>query len=209
MVAPMPAVAVNRSRSPRTSGRLAPARMTPIVSSTTSFACRCTSFGTCSSVVSATKRASLSICCAICAFLLASAKLRSETGIRRACQIGALQSASAPRGCRPLSQFCGSGSRRLIPRGSPAVLSNNCEHRSRVQLNCRLPFAGSFFSSIGVFVFFELATTVKKRAALGHHYLGWIQAVDQNGSSSPLPQCALALSNARCVTATGTRHHPI
>jgi hypothetical protein len=159
------------------------------------------------SVVSATKRASLSICCAICAFLLASAKLRSETGIRRACQIGALQSASAPRGCRPLSQFCGSGSRRLIPRGSPAVLSNNCEHRSRVQLNCRLPFAGSFFSSIGVFVFFELATTVKKRAALAHHYLGWIQAVDQNGSSSPLPQCALALSNARCVTATGTRHH--
>jgi len=73
MVAPMPAVAVNRSRSPRTSGRLAPARMTPIVSSTTSFACRCTSFGTCSSVVSATKRASLSICCAICAFLLVNA----------------------------------------------------------------------------------------------------------------------------------------
>ena len=32
MVAPIPAVAVNRSRSPRTSGRLAPARITPIVS---------------------------------------------------------------------------------------------------------------------------------------------------------------------------------
>jgi hypothetical protein len=79
-VAPIPAVVFSRSRSPRTSGRLAPARMTPIVSSTTSFACRCTSFGTCSSVVSATKRASLSICCAICVFLLVLAKLREIRG---------------------------------------------------------------------------------------------------------------------------------
>jgi hypothetical protein len=28
-------------------------------------------------------------------------------------------------------------------------------------------------------------------------------------NSSPLPHCALALSNSRCVTAMGTRHHQI
>jgi hypothetical protein len=54
-------------------------------------------------VPSSTKRASLSICCAICAFLLGMRSFVPGSGAGAHVSIAALQSAYAPRGCRPNS----------------------------------------------------------------------------------------------------------
>src|SRR5262245_52983562 len=61
IVAPWPPVAVSRARTPATSGWTEPARITPTVSSTTSFACSRTALGIASHGVPATKCASASI----------------------------------------------------------------------------------------------------------------------------------------------------
>ena len=61
-MAPRPAPDSSRSLKPITSGRAAPARVTPIVSSRTSLARRCTASGMSSQPVRATNCASFSIC---------------------------------------------------------------------------------------------------------------------------------------------------
>jgi hypothetical protein len=61
-VAPRPAPNSSRSLSPITSGRAAPASVTPIVSSRTSLARRCTASGMSCQPVRATNCASFSIC---------------------------------------------------------------------------------------------------------------------------------------------------
>src|SRR4030095_3821925 len=97
---PPPPVAVSRARAPDTSGCTEPARITPTVSSSTSFACSRTLSGIVSHDVVATKCASFSIASPITISVLARSSLGSLVGLhcrRRRLGLSSVSSREGPR----------------------------------------------------------------------------------------------------------------
>ena len=119
-VAPAPLFAARRSRIATTSGRTEPARITPMVSSSTRFACSRTETGISSHWVCAAKRASVSI-----GWPMVLAAFANESGsdpYRPRCS-------DTKRSRRPEAQQCGSFRRGQVAFGSEEVY-HLLEHRS-------------------------------------------------------------------------------